>query len=471
MIVKKIKHIRLWLAVAITVIFLTMGTGFYGDLEAKSEETYKSLKVFSDVLEIIEKNYVDEVDSKELIQKAIQGMVHSLDPHSSLLPPEAFEDLSIDTKGEFTGIGIHITMRDKFVTVISPIEGTPAYKAGIKAQDKIVKVDGKPTNDLREAVKMMRGPKGTTVVVTIQRKGATEPIEFTLIRDVIPIRSIRSTILKPGYGYIRISNFNRSTTDDLKEALDKLESGPKSGNVSLKGLVLDFRNNGGGLLDQSIKVSDLFIEDGIILSIKGRTKRNTREFSATPNTVKRTYPIVALINGGSASASEIVVGALQDHKRALVLGTTSFGKGSVQTVETLRDGSGLKLTIARYYTPSGREIQAKGIEPDVVVKHRFADESDSEDGEEGFYKEKDLKNHLEPKSDDTKDIKPDSDNKVKGGAFHEKKEKNKKTNQGGSYLRKMKKYKKPKTKGDKNFNRRNRKSLTNTPITALYITL
>jgi len=411
MIKEKIKHIRLWLAVAVTVVFLTMGTGFYGDLEAKSEETYKSLKVFSDVLEIIEKNYVDEVDSKELIQKAIQGMVHSLDPHSALMPPEAFQDLSIDTKGEFTGIGIHITMRDKFVTVISPIEGTPAYKAGVKAKDRIVKVDGKPTNDLREAVKMMRGPKGTTVVITILRKGATEPIEFTLIRDVIPIRSIRSVILKPGYGYIRISNFNQSTTNDLKKALVKLESGSKSGDVSLKGLVLDFRNNGGGLLDQSIKVSDLFIEDGIILSIKGRTKRNTREFSATPNTVKRTYPIVALINGGSASASEIVVGALQDHKRALVLGTTSFGKGSVQTVETLRDGYGLKLTIARYYTPSGREIQAKGIEPDVVVKHRFADEPDAEDGEEGFYKEKDLKNHLEPKSDDSKAIKPDSDNK------------------------------------------------------------
>ena len=407
MIIEKIKHIRLWLAVAIAVIFLTMGTGFYGNLEAKSEETYKSLKVFSDVLEIIEKNYVDEVDSKELIHKAIQGMVLSLDPHSSLMPPQDFEDLSIDTKGEFTGIGIHITMRDNFVTVISPIEGTPAYNAGIKAQDRIVKVDGKPTNDLREAVKMMRGPKGTTVVVTIQRKETTGPIEFTLIRDVIPIRSIRSAKLKPGYGYIRISNFNRSTTDDLNEALAKLESG----NASLKGLVLDFRNNGGGLLDQAIKVSDLFLEDGIILSIKGRNKRNTRDFNATPNAAKRKYPIVALINGGSASASEIVVGALQDHKRALILGTTSFGKGSVQTVETLRDGYGLKLTIARYYTPSGREIQAKGIEPDVVVKHKLAGVSDSEDGEEGFYKEKDLKNHLKPKSDDTEDIKPDPDNK------------------------------------------------------------
>jgi len=407
MIKEEKKHIRLWVAVAITVVFLTMGTGFYGKLEAKGEDTYQSLKVFADVLQIIEENYVDEVDSKELIQKAIQGMVHSLDPHSSLLPPEAFEDLSIDTKGEFTGIGIHITMRDKFVTVISPIEGTPAYKAGIKAQDRIIKVDGKPTGDLREAVKLMRGPKGTTVVVTILRKGAAEPIEFTLVRDVIPIRSIRSAILKPGYGYIRISNFNRSTTDDLNKALAKLESD----NVSLKGLVLDFRNNGGGLLDQAIKVSDIFLDEGIILSIKGRNKRNTRDFNATPNAVKQTYPIVALINGGSASASEIVVGALQDHKRALILGTTSFGKGSVQTVETLRNGSGLKLTIARYYTPSGREIQAKGIEPDVVVKYRFNDESGSEGDERHFYKEKDLKNHLKPKSDSTEDIKPDSDNK------------------------------------------------------------
>ncbi|NNK86600.1 MAG: S41 family peptidase, partial [Desulfobacterales bacterium] len=278
-------------------------------------------------------------------------------------------------------------------------------------QDRIMKVDGKPTTDLREAVKMMRGPKGTSVVVTIHRKGAADPIEFTLIRDVIPIRSIRSAILKPGYGYIRISNFNQSTTEDLKDALSKLESGSESDNVLLKGLVLDFRNNGGGLLDQAIKVSDLFIEDGIILSIKGRIKRNTKEFPANPNTVKRTYPIVALINGGSASASEIVVGALQDHKRALVLGTTSFGKGSVQTVETLRDGSGLKLTIARYYTPSGREIQAKGIEPDVVVKYKFEDETESQTGEENFYKEKDLKNHLKPKSDDAKDRKPEAENK------------------------------------------------------------
>jgi carboxyl-terminal processing protease len=366
-----------------------MGTGFYGNLSADSKETYEGLKIFSDVIELIEKNYVEEVESKELIEKAIQGMVHSLDPHSALLPPEAFEDLNIDTKGKFTGIGIHITMRDGFVTVISPIEGTPAYKAGIKALDRIIKVDDKPVTDIRHAVKMMRGPKGTPVAVSIQRKGIEELIEFNLIRDVIPIESVKAVVLKPGYGYIRITNFNSGTTRDVEKALNKLESG----DGSFRGLILDFRDNGGGLLDQAIKVSDLFLEGGTILSIKGRHQRNTREFTAHPLEANRDYPIVALINGGSASASEIVVGALQDHKRALVLGTTSFGKGSVQTIETLRNGYGLKLTIAQYYTPSGKSIQAKGIEPDIVVNSQFADD-DSTATEDNRLKEKDLKNHL-----------------------------------------------------------------------------
>jgi carboxyl-terminal processing protease len=390
----KKRHIKLWLAVVISICFWTLGTGFNQHLSADSEETYEGLKLFSDVIELVQKNYVEEVDSKELIEKAIQGMVRSLDPHSSLLPPEAFEDLSIDTKGEFTGIGIHITMRDGFVTVISPIEGTPAYNAGIQAMDRIIKVDDQPVSELREAVNMMRGPKGTPVKVTILREGETDPIEFDLIRDVIPIESVRSLTLKPGYGYMRITNFNSSTTDDLQTALTGLESGT----TPLKGLILDFRDNGGGLLDQAIKVADLFLEEGIILSIKGRLKRNTKEFTAQPNDIDRSYPIVALINGGSASASEIVVGALQDHKRALVLGTTSFGKGSVQTVETLREGYGLKLTIALYYTPSGRSIQAKGIEPDILVKKQFVDDIDLDGPEEARLKEKDLKNHLEPES-------------------------------------------------------------------------
>jgi carboxyl-terminal processing protease len=406
---KKNRQIKLWLAVIASVIFWTIGTGYDRQLSAENEETYKGLKLFTEVIEIIQKNYVDEVNSKELIEKAIQGMVRGLDPHSSLLPPEAFEDLSIDTKGEFTGIGIHITMRDDFVTVISPIEGTPAYKAGIQALDRIIKVDEKQVSDLREAVNLMRGPKGTAVKVTVLREGNPEPIEFDLVRDVIPIESVRASMLKPGYGYIRITNFNSNTFEDLEDTLRAFESAPDT----LKGLVLDFRDNGGGLLDQAIKVSDLFLENGVILTIKGRSPRNNKEFKAHNNDEKRSYPIVALINGGSASASEIVVGALQDHKRALVLGTTSFGKGSVQTVETLREGYGLKLTIALYYTPSGRSIQAKGIEPDIVIKRRLIDAEELKSPEDKRLKESDLKNHLE--GDTEKEIKgkPKKDSKKK----------------------------------------------------------
>jgi len=387
----KTRPAKLWLLMVIAVVFWTIGTGFYRDLSAKSEEAYEELKVFSDVIELIEREYVDEVDTKELIQKAIQGMVQSLDPHSSLLPLEAYEDLQIDTKGKFTGIGIHITMQDGFVTVISPIEDTPAYKAGIKARDRIIKVDGESAKDLREAVKMMRGPKGTPVVVTILREGVKKPLEFELIRDVIPIQSVKSIKLEPGYGYIRLSNFTGTTTNELEQALEKLENsdGP------LKGLILDLRNNGGGLLNQSIKVTDLFLDEGKILSIKGRNKKNTKVFKASASSVVRDYPLVVLINGGSAIASEIVAGALRDHKRALILGTTSFGKGSVQTVETLRDGAGLKLTIARYYTPNDRSIQAKGIKPDIYLKLRRLDPDEISKKDEGLLKERDLENHLE----------------------------------------------------------------------------
>jgi carboxyl-terminal processing protease len=397
---KKIQHVKLWMVMVTAAVFWTIGAGFFGDLAAKSDESYEGLKIFSDVIQLIEKEYVDDVESKELIQKAIQGMVQSLDPHSSLLPPEAFEDLQIDTKGKFTGIGIHITMKDGFVTVISPIEDTPAYKAGIIAQDRIIKVDGNPVKDLREAVNMMRGPKGTQVSVTILREGEKEPLDFELVRDVIPIVSVKEVNLKPGYGYIRLSQFSGSTTKELEAILQKMESAK----VPMKGLILDLRNNGGGLLNQAIKVSDLFLEEGKILSIQGRNKKNTKEYMATPDPVSRKYPIVVLINGGSASASEIVAGALQDQKRALILGTTSFGKGSVQTVETLRDGSGLKLTIARYYTPSGRSIQAKGIEPDIVLKHKRIDPKESQ--EEGLLKEKDLLNHLEAEPDKNKKSEP-----------------------------------------------------------------
>ncbi len=401
MISQKSKHIKLWFIVIVAVIFLTIGSGFYRNLSASNDEAYESLKLFSDVIELIEQNYVDPVEANDLIQKAIQGMVQSLDPHSELMPPDAFEDLQIDSKGKFTGIGIHITMREGFITVISPIEGTPAYKAGIQAMDKIIKVDGTPTNDLRDAVNRMRGPKGTKVTITIIRGKSPEEINLTIVRDVIPIESIKSVTLQPGYAYIRITNFTGSTTKDLVKDLEKFESDK----TALKGLVLDLRNNGGGLLNQAIEVSDLFLEEGIILSIRGRNEQNTKTFSAQSNKIKRNYPIVLLINGGSASASEIVAGALQDHKRALLLGTTSFGKGSVQTVEPLRDGSALKLTTARYYTPSGKSIQAKGIEPDIVVKEGYSGDMSLDDR---MLKEKDLRNHLnaDPNKpqDQTKDL-------------------------------------------------------------------
>jgi len=395
MTIKQKRHINLWLIIAIAAVFMTIGFGFYHDILAKGEETYKGLKLFSDVIELVEKNYVDPVDSKELIEEAIQGMVHGLDPHSSLLPPDDFKELQLDTKGEFTGIGVSITMRNSFVTVIASIEGTPAYKAGIKAGDKIVKVDGKPTKKLRQAVKMIRGPKGTEVVLTIIREEVKNPMNIKLIRDVIPVESVRAIVLKPGYGYIWITNFRDNTAEDTVTKLEQFESGE----VPLKGLIIDLRDNPGGLLNQAIKVSDIFLEKGKILSIKGRLEKNTQIFKAMPNSTKRSYPMIVLINGGSASASEIVAGALQDQKRALILGTTSFGKGSVQTVEPLREGYGLKLTIARYYTPSGRSIQAKGIEPDIIVKKRSVNKEDISNVDDGLIKEKDLKNHLQAKPD------------------------------------------------------------------------
>ena len=380
-----------WTIFGVFVLALAVfGPGVLRGLSDNREDTYEGLKIFSDVIDLVEKTYVDEVEPKKLIENAIQGMVSSLDPHSSLLTPEAFKELQIDTQGEFTGIGIHVTMRNSLVTVISPIDGTPAYKAGIKAGDKIIKVDGTATEDLRDAVKRMRGPKGTEVTITIIREGESKPLDFKLVRDVIPIYSVKATTLQPGYGYVWVTNFRENTYDDLVDALNKLETQ----NKPMKGLVFDLRDNPGGVLDQAIQISDLFLDSGIIMSSKGRLKRHNRTYSAHKDDSKpHPYPIVVLINGGSASASEIVAGALQDQKRALIVGTTSFGKGSVQAIENLRDGYALKLTIARYYTPSGRSIQAKGVEPDIVVEHRILETADAE--QKRLFKEKDLANHLD----------------------------------------------------------------------------
>lgn len=383
--IKQAALVGLMLAV---VVSATVGYG----AKKNTNDTYEGLKLFSDVISEIEKNYVEPVDNKKLIEKAIEGMVSSLDPHSSFLPPEAFEDLQAETKGEFGGIGIVITTRDNQLTVISPIEGTPAYKAGIQAQDIIVKIDGESTKDLMlwEAVKKLRGEPGSAVEISIYRKGETEVMDFKLVRSIIPMDSVRSLTLKPGYGYIWITNFRENTVDEVLKALNKLESE----NKPLKGLILDLRDNPGGLLDQAVKVSDVFLDKGAIVSIRGRDQKEIEEYTAQADGRRVKYPMVTLINGGSASASEIVAGALQDNHRSLVIGTTSFGKGSVQTVRPLRDGYAIKYTIARYYTPSGKSIQAEGIQPDLVVKRRVLDETAEDGFDSDIIKEGDLKNHL-----------------------------------------------------------------------------
>ncbi|MFN3406232.1 MAG: S41 family peptidase [Caldimicrobium sp.] len=332
------------------------------------DETFKALKLFSQVFRLIEDNYVTEVNPKDLIIGAIDGMLSSLDPHSSLMKPEEFKELEIETKGSFTGIGIEITIKDDILTVVAPIEDTPAWKAGLKPGDKILKIDDKSTKGMKvnEAVKLLRGPKGTSVKLTILRN-EKDIIEVTLVRDVIPIKSVKAKLIEPGYGYVRISQFQEKTHQELVQALKDLEK-----NGSLKGLILDLRNNPGGLLSSAVEVSDEFLENGTIVSIKGRTKSNQMEFKAEPNPKdrKHKYPIVILINHGTASAAEIVTGALKDNKRALVLGEKSFGKGSVQTVIPIEDNYAVRLTTALYYTPLGYSINKTGIKPDIEIPQR-----------------------------------------------------------------------------------------------------
>ena len=363
---------------------VTAGTG----------EVYKNIELFTEVLRQIEKSYVEPQDSQKLIQGAIKGMVQSLDPHSSFMTKEEHQELLMETKGSFSGVGIEITIRDNLLTVVSPIEGTPAYKAGIQAGDKIIKIDGKLTTEmtLPEAVKGIRGEKGTKVNLTIMREGADKPLEFSLTRDLIPIKSVRSYLLTPDIAYVRISNFQSKTAQDLSDALEKIENEGK-----LRGLILDLRNNPGGLLSQAIEVSDLFLDSGVIVSTRGRDSAQDLQATAHKEKTERDYPIIVLVNGGSASAAEIVAGALQDNKRAVILGTKTFGKGSVQTIIPLSDGSGLRLTTAMYYTPSGRSIQASGISPDVEMK--FIPPAEELKDSAGTIREKDLKGHMENQQD------------------------------------------------------------------------
>lgn len=356
------------------ILGVTVGLGRFHKVSALSNPTYEDLRVFADVLSLLQKEYVEETKSKDLIYGAIKGMLETLDPHSAFLPPQMFKEMQEETKGRFEGLGIEITIRDGVLTVVSPIEDTPAYRAGIQAGDQILRIDGEPTKNLTlmDAVKRMRGPKGTKVTLTIMREGFTKPREFSLIRDVIPIRSVRYEVLEKQYGYIRLSQFQEKTESEFMRAIKAIEEETKG---NLKGLILDLRNNPGGLLDQAVKVADRFLESGLIVSIEGRREEQKMRFHAQPQDESLArYPLVVLVNGGSASGAEIVAGAIQDHGRGIILGTQTFGKGSVQTIFSLKDGSGLRLTTARYYTPNGRSIQAKGIVPDIIVKPSLPEE-------------------------------------------------------------------------------------------------
>jgi carboxyl-terminal processing protease len=351
---------------------------FSADPPSKSPD-YKELRLFRQIMGIVQKNYVKDVTDKELVQGAINGMLQSLDPHSSFLTEELFKELQVETKGEFGGLGIEITLENGVLTIVSPIEDTPAYKAGLKPGDKIIKINGESTKNitLLKAVKMMRGAKGSKVNVSIMREGFRKAKDFTITRDIIHVKSVKKEEIEPGYDYIRIVNFQESTDTDLINAIKEFGEDDK-----IKGLVLDLRNNPGGLLDQAVKVSNLFVDKGLIVYTDGRVKDQRMEFRATKGSKHYKFKIAVLINEGSASASEIVAGALQDHERAVIFGTKSFGKASVQTIIPLENGSGLRLTTAYYYTPKGRHIQKTGILPDIDMKAEVQKQQDDELEEE-----------------------------------------------------------------------------------------
>src|ERR1700758_5318842 len=336
--------------------------------KAASSDTYRQLNLFGDVFERVRADYVEKPDDSKLVESAINGMLAGLDPHSSYMDPKSFRDMQVQTRGEFGGLGIEVTMEDGLVKVVAPIDDTPAAKAGVMANDIITQLDDEAVQGLtlNQAVDKMRGPVNSKIKLTIVRKGAVKPVEVTIMRDVIRVKSVRWRPQGSDIGYIRVTQFNEQTTDGLKQAINDLNS--QLGADKIKGYVLDLRNNPGGLLDQAISVSDTFLEKGEIVSTRGRNPEETQRFNAHAGDLVRGKPVIVLINGGSASASEIVAGALQDHKRATLLGSRSFGKGSVQTIISLGPGNGaLRLTTARYYTPSGRSIQAKGISPDIEV--------------------------------------------------------------------------------------------------------
>src|SRR6202162_4351062 len=361
-----LRHVKKAVMIAAVLLLLTLSLG--GGVASKSNEqaaTYEQLRLFTEVLSIVQNQYVDEVAPKELIYSAIKGTLRGLDPHSSFLDPESYRERQVETSGSFGGLGIEITLRDDILTVVSPIDGTPAHRAGIQAGDRIVKIDGLATKDMQlsDAVKKTRGKPATKVTISIVREGLSEPKDFEIQREQIRVHSVRTQDLGGGIGYIKLRQFQEQTAHDLDQVLEKFA---KDG---VKAVVLDLRNTPGGLLTSAAEVTEKFVEDGkLVVYTEGRGRNQNMRFSAHAKKAYNTIPMVVLVNQGSASASEIVAGALQDYGRAIVVGTQTFGKGSVQTIIPLSDGSGLRLTTAKYFTPKGRSIHGKGITPDIVVE-------------------------------------------------------------------------------------------------------
>jgi len=389
---KRYRSVILWTLMGLTLftILAISKWTLLDNASALENESYKRLKIFAEAITLLKDNYVEDIDDKQLIYGAIKGMLSSLDPHSSFMTPEAYKEMQVDTKGEFGGLGIQIGIKDNMLTVIAPIEDTPAFKAGIKAGDKILKINGESTKDmsLYDAVAKLRGQKGTSVTITIMREGFEKPQDITIVRDIISIKSVKVKTIDDGIGYIKLLQFQQKTASELENALNTL----KKDNIN--SLILDLRNNPGGLLNSSVDVASYFLPpQRLIVSIKGKKDEKT-DFYTTGNIHYPDLPMVVLVNEGSASASEIVAGALQDWKRALIIGTKTFGKGSVQTVVPLSDGSAMRITTALYYTPKGRSIQATGIVPDIEVELKVKDGTKKHP----VLREKDLEKHIENKT-------------------------------------------------------------------------
>jgi carboxyl-terminal processing protease len=383
------------LAFAICMAVLFSGGRAVERVSAVPKETYDDLETFTSILSIVQKNYVDDVETKQLLEGAINGMLGSLDPHSAYLTPDLYKELQVDTKGTFGGLGIEITNRSGVLTVVSPIEDTPASRAGVEPGDQIVKIDGELTKDMSlvDAVKKMRGPRGSKVTITVKREGVSQFLDFTLTRENIQIQSVKWRNLGDGYGYVRVTQFQERTGQALEEAINQISGGD---DAKLRGLVLDMRNDPGGLLSQAVQVADMFLDSGMIVYTDGRLENQKQKYFAHKPGSHGEFPMIVLVNGGTASAAEIVAGALQDHKRALVLGMQTFGKGSVQTILPLDDQSALRLTTARYYTPNGRSIQATGITPDILMENNVqVVRGDGKRVEPQFLREENLPKHLD----------------------------------------------------------------------------